>query len=122
MASEFRGTEVFGRPRRASPARPPSRDDRQRPGTALGVIAVVAGVATIVLVCVGISSAMSGKYAVGIALAYVATGTSIVAVLGGISAMVLDRGRGWGAVAIVVGLAANPLLLTRVLAWAGGLG
>ena len=122
MASEFRGTEVFDGHRRASPRRSPSQDDRERPGTALGVIAVLASVATIVIVCVGISSAMSGKYAVGTALAYFATGTSIVAVLGGICALVLDRGRGWGAVAIVVGLAANPLVLTRVLSWVGGLG
>jgi hypothetical protein len=122
MASEFGGIEVFDRRRRASPRRSPSRDARQRPGTALGVIAVLASVVTIVIVCAGISSAMSGKYAVGTSLAYFATGTSIVAVLGGICAMVLDRGRGWGAVAIVVGLAANPLVLTRVLSWAGGLG
>lgn len=120
MASEFRGTEVFGRSRR--PARARKADDRPRPGTALGVLAVLAAFATIIIVWVGITSAMTGKYALGTTLAYFATGTSIVAVVGGICAIVLDRGRGWGAVAIVVGLAANPLILTRVLSWVSGLG
>ncbi len=94
----------------------------QRPGTLLGVLSAFASVLTIVLVSIGITQAMLGQYAIGTNLAYVAVGTSVVGVLGGICAIVLDRGRGWGAIAIILGLAADPLVLTRVLGWIGGLG
>lgn len=122
MANEFRGTEVFGGRRRVPAGRRSAPKDRPRPGTALGVIAVLVAIGTVVIVWIGINSAISGKFQLGTTLAYFAVGASIAAVLAGISAIVLDRGRGWGAVAIAIGLAANPLVLTRVLDWAGGLG
>jgi hypothetical protein len=118
MASDFRGTDVFGRQPRA----PKESVEPRVPGRGLGVVALLAALLTIVLVVVGVTSAMHGDYAGGTALAYVATGASIVAVLGGLAAVLFHRGRGWGAVAIVLGLAADPLLLTQVLGWASGLG
>jgi uncharacterized membrane protein YcjF (UPF0283 family) len=99
-----------------------AREPSHRPGTLLGVVALMAALVTIVLVIVGITDAIRGGYAASTSLAYVATGVSIVAVLGGLGAILLDRGRGWGAVAIVLGLVANPLLLTKLLGWASGLG
>jgi hypothetical protein len=131
MAREYQGTEVFGRrPRVVGPKsqpkprrKPTSKPDRNsRPGTLLGVVALFAALVTILLVTVGITDAIRGNYSSSTSLAYVATGVSIVAVLGGLGAVLLDRGRGWGAVAIVLGLAANPLLLTKLLGWASGLG
>jgi hypothetical protein len=132
MGREYQGTEVFGRrprvaesePNRASgPKRMPKRNQTsQRPGNTLGVIALLASIVTIVLVIVGITDAIRGEYASSTGLAYIATGVSIVAVLGGLGAVLFDRGRGWGAVAIVLGLAANPVLLTKLLGWASGLG
>jgi len=100
--------------------RDPSRS--YRPGTLLGVLATLASVLTVVLVSIGITRAMLGEFGVGTTLAYVSIGTSVVGVLGGICAIVLDRGRGWGAIAIILGLAADPLILTRVLGLIGGLG
>jgi hypothetical protein len=88
----------------------------------LGVASTLAALVTIVLVIVGILGAMRGDYSTSTGLAYVATGVAIVAVLGGLAAILFDRGRGWGAVAIVLGLVANPLLLTKLLGWASGLG
>ena len=93
-----------------------------RPGTLLGVLAAFASVLTIVFVSIGITQAMLGQFALGTNLAYISVGTSVVGVLGGISAIVLDRGRGWGVIAIILGLAADPLILTRVLDWIGSLG
>jgi hypothetical protein len=119
MAREFDGIEALPRPRR-KPA--PKAVEKHRPGTLLGVLAVGAALVTGALVWAGISSAMDGKFGPATSLAYFATGTSIVAVLGGICALVLDRGRGWGLAAIAIGLVANPLVLTRILDWASGLG
>jgi hypothetical protein len=119
MANDFRGTEVFGRRPRASG---PDTDETREPGRTLGVVALLAALLTIILVVVGVTSAMHGDYAGGSALAYVATGSSIVAVLGGLAAILFHRGRGWGIIAVVLGLAADPLLLTQVLKWASGLG
>jgi hypothetical protein len=111
-------------PKRASgPQRVPRQSQTsQRPGNTLGVIALLASLVTIVLVIVGITDAIRGEYPSSTGLAYIATGVSIVAVLGGLGAVLFDRGRGWGAVAIVLGLAANPVLLTKLLGWASGLG
>lgn len=117
MASEFRGIEVFGRqPRRR--ADPPQRLTRAR----LGVIALLASLVTVAATAIGIGTAMGGHWESGIVLAYVATGTSIIGVLGGATAVVMGRGRRFGAIAIVVGILASPLILTRLLDLASGLG
>jgi hypothetical protein len=124
MASEFRGIEALRPPRRKSAPKTPASTgpEKRRPGTLLGVLALLAAIVTGVLVWVGISWAMDDRFGPATSLAYVATGTSVAAVLGGICALVLDRGRGWGLAAIAIGLVANPLVLTRILGWASGLG
>jgi hypothetical protein len=70
----------------------------------------------------GILLAMGGRFEASILLAYLATGASVVAVLCGAAAVVTGRGRGWGAIAIVIGILGSPPLLTRLLDWASGLG
>jgi hypothetical protein len=114
--SEFRGVEVFsatGR-RRAAP--------KARPRWRLGVLSFVAGVFTATVTTIGILLAMGGEYEASILLAYLATGASVVSVLCGAAAVATARGRGWGAVAIVIGILSSPPLLTRLLGWASGLG
>jgi hypothetical protein len=122
VASEYRGIEVFGRrPRRR--ADPPPRRANSRPRrSGLGIVTVLAGVVTVVGTVVGITSAMAGRYESGILLAYLSTATSVIAVLGGAAAVVMGRGRGWGALAILLGILASPPVLTRLLGWASGLG
>jgi hypothetical protein len=117
VASEYRGVEVFGRAprRRAEPARPVRR-------SRLGILAVLAGLVTVAGTWIGIASAMAGRYESGTMLAYLSTGTSVVAVLCGAAAVITSRGRGWGAVAILLGVLASPPVLTRLLGWASGLG
>jgi hypothetical protein len=117
MSGEFRGIEVFGRQprRRAEPI-------RRVHGPRLGYAALFAGVVTVAATSAGIATSMGGHFATGILLAYLATGTSVVAVLCGAASVVTRRGRRWGAIAIVLGVLASPPVLTRLLDWASGLG
>ena len=114
--SEYRGVEVFGRAgrRRASPP--------QRPRWRLGALSFGAGLFTAAATTTGILLAMAGNFEASILLAYLATGASVATVLCGAAAVVTGRGRGWGAVALVVGILSSPPLLTRLLDWASGLG
>ena len=114
--SEYRGIEVFTRAGRRRAAAPP------RPRWRLGVLSFGAGLATATATATGILLAMGGTYEAAIILAYLATGASVVSVLCGAAAVVTGRGRGWGAVAIVIGILSSPPLLTRLLDWASGLG
>ncbi len=65
---------------------------------------------------------MAGGFEGGILLAYLATGSSVVAVLCGAASVVTARGRVWGALGIVLGIIASPPVLTKLLGWASGLG
>ena len=114
--SEYRGIEVFASQSRRR-SHPP-----QRPRWRLGVFALGAGLFTATATTVGILLAMAGSYEDSILIAYLATGASVVAVLCGAAAVVTGRGRRWGAVAIVMGILSSPPLLTKLLAWASGLG
>ena len=114
--SEYRGIEVFAPPRRRRANPPP------RPRWRLGVLSFGAGLFTSAATTAGILLAMGGSFEASILIAYLATGASVVAVLCGAAAVVTGRGRGWGAVAIVIGILSSPPLLTRLLSWAGGLG
>jgi hypothetical protein len=116
MAGQYRGIEVFGRAsRRASAPRVRSR-------SRLGILSLLAAAVTVVGTAGGIALAMGGAFELSILIGYLATGASVVAVLGGAAAVVTGRGRGWGALAVVVGILASPPLLTRLLSWASGLG
>jgi len=115
--NEHQGIEVFAR-RRARRA----AATVHRPTRILGLVSVVAALLTIVLFWMGMSFALEGQNLVSTSLAYASIGTSVVAIVGGASAIVLHRGRAMGAVAIVVGVLANPLVLTRLLNLASGLG
>jgi hypothetical membrane protein len=118
MASEYRGIEVFGR--RPRTTRTPVL--QRRPRNLLGVLALCAALFTVVVTVVGIFSAETQRYEVATWLAYLATGTSAVAVLCGAAAVVTGRGRGWGGVAVLIGALASPPILTQLLGWASGLG
>jgi len=123
MAAEFRGIEVFGRAprRRAAPPRRAAARPRVR-RVRLGLLAAFAGLVTVIVTVSGILTSMAGRYEPGILLAYLATGTSVVAVLCGATAVVTGRGRRWGVIGILLGILASPPVLTRLLDWASGLG
>ena len=116
MAREYRGVEVFGRRRRAVADQP-----RPRSST-LGIAAFTAAIATVAVVAIGVITAESGEYAAATSLAYFAIAVSVVAVGGGLFALFLGRGRGWGVAGVLIGGLASPLVLTRLLVLASGLG
>jgi hypothetical protein len=88
----------------------------------LGLVGLFASLVTVTATSIGIVTSMAGRYESGILLAYLATGTSVVAVLCGAASVVTGRGRRWGAIGIVLGILASPPVLTRLLGWASGLG
>jgi hypothetical protein len=119
---EYRGIEVFGNQRSRRATRPSAPTPASRPRWLLGLLAFCAGIFTAASTTVGIVLAMGGKYEGSILIAYLATGVSVVAVLCGAAAVVTGRGRGFGAIAIVIGILSSPPLLTKLLGWASGLG
>jgi hypothetical protein len=88
----------------------------------LGILSVVAGAFTAASTITGIAASLSSHFEAGILLAYLSTGTSVVAVLCGVTAVVSGRGRRWGAVGVLLGVIASPPVLTKLLGWASGLG
>ena len=116
MASQHRGIEVFGRRRHTT------NQESARSSSTLGIVSFTAAIVTVVVVAIGVFSAESGQYGPATGLAYFAIVVSVVAVGGGVLALLRGRGRGWGVAAVLVGGLASPLVLTRLLALASGLG
>ena len=81
----------------------------------VGWIALAAAVLAGVLTGVGVGMAAGGEFVTGTALAWSAIVSSGVAVVGGILAVIAGFGRVPGVIAIVLGLLANPFLLTQLL-------
>ena len=81
----------------------------------VGQIALTVAVLTVVAHVVAVATASAGAWATGTAFGYVAIGLSVLAVVGGIAALILNRGRAVGIVAIVIAVLANPWLLLIVL-------
>ena len=74
-------------------------------------VALIAGGLT----AAGVAAASGDEFETGTALAWAAIVCSGVAVVGGILAVIAGFGRLGGALAIVLGLLANPFLLTQLL-------
>ena len=90
------------------------------PGRTLGVAALVAATLVVIATTTGIALATDDAYQTATPVAWAAIGASALAVVLGILAIGLRRGRGWGAAAVVVALIANPYLLRAILAAVGG--
>lgn len=114
VPSEFvpRGTG-----RSASRARRGRRGTRMLPGLSALVLAGI----TVVLFIIGIELALVDNFVFSIAVAWAAVGFSVLGFVLGGAAAILRRGRILGICAMVLCLAANPILLTKILDWAGGL-
>jgi hypothetical protein len=81
----------------------------------VGWLALALAVAAAVLTAVAVGSTADGAFETGTALAWTAIVVSGVAVVGGMLAVVAGFARIAGAVAIALGLLANPFLLTQLL-------
>lgn len=80
-----------------------------------GILAFAAALATVVLGVVAIVLATAADFETSTMLSWAAMIASTVAVLVGILAISLRRGRGWGIAAVIVGILANPYLLLQGL-------
>jgi hypothetical protein len=100
---------------------PPSAERARRPKRPqvapwlLGVAGVLLAIAAGVVQGIAIGQASNLNWERGTLLAWVAIGLSSAALLVGLAAVILNRGRRWGVVAMLAGLIANPFLLARLL-------
>lgn len=77
---------------------------------ALGLV-VLAGIVEVL----AISTATDGRYLVGTVLGWGAVCGSVLGLLVGVVATVLDLGRRWAITAMVLSLVANPIVVLNVL-------
>jgi hypothetical protein len=85
-----------------------------------GLVALVAAGLFAVLHGTAVGTASVGDFGTATALAWTVIVGTIASLLLGVAAVVLGRGRRWGAIAVVLSLVANPFVLTRVFAFFGG--
>ena len=104
----------------------PAADDPAAPiprgkTAVLGALAALLAVLTVAALVSGIVIATALDYRLATTLSYAAIGLSVLAVIGGVAAVILDLGRRWGIAAVILGIVANPLVLLVVLRFLGGL-
>lgn len=87
----------------------------------LGVVALALGALTGAALVTAIIVASAGDWSLGTIVGYGAIGLSVLAVVGGVTAVVLGLGRRWGVLAVVLGVLANPLVLLAILRFFGGI-
>jgi len=107
----------------AEPVEPtptPARRARTRPRWP-GVVSFVFALLTIAGLIAGIVLATSDLYLAATYTAWAAIGASALAVLCGLVALIGRFGSGWAAAGLIVGVVANPLVLTMALDLIGGL-
>ena len=92
----------------------PLRPEREKTPL-LGAIAMTAAVLAGTLHATAVALASNGVYQTSTVLAIAAIGLSIVAIVVGVVAAILDRGRRVGIVAAVVGLVLNPFVVLVTL-------
>lgn len=99
----------------APAASAPAAASPKRRARFVGWAALAAAIVAGVLTGIGVGVAAGGNFVGGAGVAWAAIVLSSVAVLGGILAVVAGFGRLAGAIAIPLGLLANPFLLTQLL-------
>lgn len=79
-----------------------------------GVAAFLLAIGSAIVQAVGIAQASASHWELGAQLAWVAIALSVVAIIVGLVAVILNRGRRWGVAAMVLGVVANPLVLVAL--------
>jgi hypothetical protein len=103
----------LGRPTVVRRRRKSSRRHQRTPVLGFGSFLLAAGAAAIC--AYAISTASSGDWASGTTLGYTSITVGALAVVLGAAAVVAGRGRSWGVTAVVLGVAADPLVLLWLL-------
>jgi hypothetical protein len=86
-----------------------------------GVLSFVLAVLTVAGLVTGIVLATSDVYLAATYAAWAGIGASALAVLTAIVALIARFGSGWAAAGLIIGIIANPLVLTMALDLIGGL-
>ena len=86
----------------------------------VGIAAAVLALGTIGVHVAAVVVSSSGDFVTGAQLGWVAIGLSALAVVVGIVAAIIGRGRAWGIVAALVAVLANPYVLLTVLTFISG--
>lgn len=96
---------------------PPEQEEKRQPRSPwlIGVIGVLLAVLAGILQMLGIVQASNLNWERGTLLAWLAIGASVAAFVVGLVAVIANRGRRWGIVAMVAAVIANPWVLAQVL-------
>ncbi len=86
-----------------------------------GILSLVLALITAAGVAAGIILATSDQFGLATNVAWGTAGASVLAVVLGLIGLIGRFGRGWAIAGIVLGIVANPLLLTKALDLIGGL-
>ena len=92
-----------------------TEDEPRRRTRLVGIAAMVLALGTIGVHIAAVVVSSAGDFATGAQLGWVAIGLSALAVLVGVTAAIIGRGRAWGIVAVLVAVLANPYVLLTVL-------
>ena len=92
-----------------------AEDEPRRRTRLVGIAAMVLALGTIGVHIAAVVVSSAGDFATGAQLGWVAIGLSALAVLVGVIAAIIGRGRAWGIVAVLVAVLANPYVLLTAL-------
>ena len=92
-----------------------AEDEPRRRTRLVGIAAMVLALGTIGVHIAAVVVSSAGDFVAGAQLGWVAIGLSALAVLVGLVAAIIGRGRAWGIVAVLVAVLANPYVLLTVL-------
>ena len=92
-----------------------AEDEPRRRTRLVGIAAMVLALGTIGVHIAAVVVSSAGDFVAGAQLGWVAIGLSALAVLVGLVAAIIGRGRAWGIVAALVAVLANPYVLLTVL-------
>ena len=95
----------------------PQDVERSRP-LPIGLFAFVLAVILIALEVIGVYLALDGQNESARLIGHIVTLGTAAPILLGLAALITGWGRAWGAVAVLLGVLANPLVLNAVLTWA----
>ena len=88
----------------------------------LGAFSLAFAALTVVLLVTGLTLAFGKDYAASTSVGFAAIASSIIGFIMGGAAVIMQRGRALGLVAVVVSVLANPVALTQILGWFGAVG
>jgi hypothetical protein len=98
----------------------PDAEPRQRRLFPFGLVALVSVLVLVALEVVGVLLAVGGAYASATFIGQAIIVLTFVPFVLGIVAVILNRGRLTGTIAVVLAVLANPLVLNAVLGFFGG--